>query len=414
VSTPAPSACKLAATPAIAIGSDTKFTFTVACTAGAKPNAMVISMAQTKPAITDGQGKVFMQGLASAMGISLNYYDSMNSIMGFTFPSTANPQTFEVVVPTAATELTSATYYIASGGVTDAKTCQATSSVVGCSVGAILVPFPRPKLVRMCPNEPLDATSGPPTLNALDVGDDSVTGKLPKTASGTVKLCRGGLPLGSAVAVDAKGEFTVTGLTKLSAAESLKAGDKVQAQFTSTENVSGSPSANLTVGSCAGDKVTGTNPQPTLISSTDGTGRVTYEGSVTGATTVRICVDDLERASVAVTSDSFSAGSLDVKAGSVLVAQTVSGNAPNKEYGPLSNQIAVGNCSSVETGNSASKPALNVITASGNSFSGKLSGAKPGTEVRICLEDKEETKAFVADDGSFSGLFPTAVKPAST
>ena len=415
VKAPTGSPCSVVADPATASGTNTKYGYKIQCVQGVTPKAMAISTSQAQPAITDAQGKAFALGFASAQGIAFTSYDSTKSIIGFTFPSGANPQSFELLVPTASTQLTSATYFIASGSVADATTCQPSSPAAGCSIGAILVPVPTIKLAAKCPKEPLDTTLAAPTLDAIDVGGDSATGTVPKATSGTVQLCSGGVPLGSPVQVDTKGAFTVKGLKQLPAAQGLKAGDKVQAQFTNTANISGPPSADLAVGSCSADQPKGASSKPpvlTLSVSTDGKNMATYSGTVPGATsgTVRICVNDLpsgDAKTAAIGSDgTFSGGTngFKVSAGDEVIAQTVSSDTPPK-YGPLSEAVPVGKCSSVETEASTTKPVLNPVITSSNSFSGTLPNARAGTEVRICVDDIQDATALVGDNGAFKGLF---------
>ncbi len=399
-------------------GTNTKYGYEIQCGAGVTPSAMAISTAQAQPAITDAQGKAFAQGFAAALGIPFPAYDPAKSTVSFAFPAGATPHRFELLVPTTSTVPTSATYYIASAG-TDVTTCFSSSPPSGCSIGAIRVPVPAPKPPTTCPNEIVDSALDSPKLDPVDVTTEPVTGQLPKPKSGAfqpgkVQLCSKGKLLGPAAPVSTTdGKFSVTPLPRVTS------GDQITAQFTNASGISGPASAAAVVGSCS--QAVGQGTAPTLSPSTDSTtGKVTYSGTLPKATsgTVRICVDDLpngDTATIGKDGTFTPVLSKDPKAGSIVVAQSVSGTAPKQQYGPLSNEVVVGMCSDVpEEGDTSTKPTLNTVTTSSNSFSGTIPGAKPGTKVRICVGDTpsgaQDATAVVKENGAFKGLFANPPK----
>jgi hypothetical protein len=395
--------CSLERAPETASGSNTIYAYTIKCTGDVKPNAIAISMAKTQPAITDAQGKAFAQGFASAMGITLSSYDSIKSIIGFTFPPGANPQTFELLVPTASTQLTSATYFIASGSVKDATTCQASSPAAGCSIDAILVPIPNPKPATTCPNELVDLAVATPTLNAIEVGSDSATGTVPKATSGRVQLCSGTTLVGAPATVGADGKFKVT-LPKVTS------GEGVTAQFTNADNVSGPPSTpQLLVGSCLADQ-TKSLQKPTLTRSADSTGKITYTGTVQGAKSgsVRICVDGLPTDKTAsVQSDgSFTVSGLEVKTGHLVQAQAVNPPVNPTTFGPVSDP----ECSAIGTGDVSTMPTLKQVEVGSQTVSGNVSNKKSGT-VRVCVGDTQVTTAPIDENGNFTAALPKPLGP---
>jgi hypothetical protein len=403
--------CSVDPDPPIASGLNTKYGYTIQCPKGVTPNAIAINTAQAQPAITDAQGRAFAQGVAAALGITPPSYDSANSTVSFTFPVGAGPQGFELLVPTASTQITTATYLIAFGAVADATSCQPGP---GCSIGAIRIPVPK---ATTCPNDYNSALSADvPTLDATDVGSDTLTGKVPKATSGTVQLCSGGVLIGSPVSVDKTGAFTVAGLKQLAATQSMKGGVQIQAQYTNAVNISGPPSPVLSVGSCkqAGSSGKGTAPKTTLTESTDSTGKVTYSGKVTGATPgtttkVRLCVDDLESSNTTAVADdgSFNAGTLDVKPGQIVAAQDFTPGTP-RSYGPISNGLAFGKCSTLGKGEASSRPTLNPVEIGSETVSGSVPNTKGGL-VRVCVGDIQVATAPIAADGTFTGSLPTPV-----
>ena len=329
--------CSVVSSLPTASGDNTKYGYEIRCAKGVTPDAIAISTAQAQPAVTEAQGKAFAQGFAAALGIPPPSYDSANSTVSFTLPAGAGSHSFEFLMPTASTQVTTATYFIASGGAGVTK-CLSSSPSGQCSIDAILIPVPK---ATTCPNESVVLNVSTPKLNAVDVGSDSASGTLPKGTKGTAQLCSGaGVPLGKPVTVDTTtGDFSVTGLTKLPAAQTLKAGDNIAAQFTNAANISGPPSANLTVGNCKADQpadqtkgASSKLPAPTKLDiSVDANNMATYSGTVPNGTkgVVRICVGDVpipnsDAKTARISSDgNFSGGtnSFSVKAGDTIYAQ---------------------------------------------------------------------------------------------
>jgi hypothetical protein len=363
--------CSVDSDPPIARGANTKYGYTIQCDAGVTPKAMAISTAQAQPAITDAQGSAFAEGFASALGIASSY-DSANSTVSFTFPAGAGPHSFELLVPTASTQVTSATYLIASGAVHDATTCQPGSLTAGCSSGAILIPVPKPKPATTCPNEIVDTALATPTLDAIEVGSDTATGTVPNATSGNVRLCIGSTLVGNAGPVDAQGKFTVKSMPKLSA------GQKIQAQYSNAAGISGPVSPKITVGSCSADQ-SKSPPAPKLSVSPVTNSTVSYSGTLASGDNVRICVNDLEKVSpLPVTGGKFGGGksTLTVSAGDKIVAQGVTQGVTKDEppkYGMLSNEADVG-IGSLQIGSASSKPI--VILIGGVEYAGYSSQAQ--------------------------------------
>jgi hypothetical protein len=159
-------------------------------------------------------------------------------------------------------------------------------------------------------------------------------------------------------------------------------------------------------------EVHGSGTKPTLTSTTDSAGNVTYSGTLPGATsgTIRICVNDAEKTTVSVGSGGlFSAGNISADVGSVIVAQQVNGSGSSATYGPVSDEISAGTCSqAVDWSTGASPPTLNTLPKSGDYVSGTVSDAKQETQVRICKNNKQVAVVDVNDQGAFTAALTLA------
>jgi hypothetical protein len=129
---------------------------------------------------------------------------------------------------------------------------------------------------------------------------------------------------------------------------------------------------------------------------------------------VRICVNDvlapnMDKVPVQVGKDgNFDSGSagLKVNLGDKVVAQAVTTDG---KYGPTSNEVAVGTCSSTGTGDVAARPTLNPVKAGDTNVSGTLANAKQGT-VRVCVDDREVATAQLAPNGIFATLLSSPLE----
>lgn len=319
-----------------------------------------------------------------------------------------------------------------------------------------------------CPNETVDTSLPVPALNAIEVETDPITGQLTNgtdaTAkagfpSGNVQLCdegplpekdgatlpeKGGhTPLGKPVSASAKdGKFSVPASDGSLPRVTLK--DEITAQFFTTTkdasgnsvNVYGPVSPAIMVGSCK--TAGGSGSQPTFTGSSDSTGTVTYNGTVTNPAstdTVRICLDDLQQGvNIPITIDTTAKtgtynGSIKAKPGNVVTAQVVSasnssqagskataqaasGSGTATLYGPVSEEYQAPTCSAAQSGDSSTRPTLNPLSAFSDSFSGTMPGAKPGTVVRLCVKDTPFATAVVKDNGTFIGSLPSSLHAA--
>jgi hypothetical protein len=124
---------------------------------------------------------------------------------------------------------------------------------------------------------------------------------------------------------------------------------------------------------------------------------------------VRVCVNDVPQTKISVDKDgrfdSGTASAVHVSIGDKVTAQAVSDHT----YGPLSNQVTVGACSSTGTGSlGGDKPVLDPVMAGDKRVSGTLSNAPAGS-VRICVDDREVAEAQLAPDGTFVTSLSTAL-----
>lgn len=163
-----------------------------------------------------------------------------------------------------------------------------------------------------------------------------VLGSLPKAENGSVQVCADdGTSIGSANIANTD-SFTVT------TSHTLKAGQKIQAQFTDSNGHASIPSEAELVGDCS--KLAsrdGVAPTLSIVSAAGNT--MTYSGAVKGAKdgSVRICINNIPKATASVdSSGKFDGGTatLQVNAGDEVTAQSVNASATNT-YGPLSDKI---------------------------------------------------------------------------
>lgn len=106
---------------------------------------------------------------------------------------------------------------------------------------------------RKCPDAPIYTDVPKPTIDKVAPGSTSVSGTVKKGASGTVQLCVDNAPQGEPQTLKAEGTFSIN-------VPALKAGQKVGAQFTSSEGGTTKPgpgSDETTV--TADDATTGTS-----------------------------------------------------------------------------------------------------------------------------------------------------------
>ena len=208
----------------------------------------------------------------------------------------------------------------------------------------------------VCPGFPQDDTEAPNLSPGVDSGSNvAVAGTFKKIKKGKVRFCLDGKPQEPLVDVGNDGKFSTS--------FPLKSNQKIQAQLVnlapdgSAQSFS-KASNTLVAGSCK--QLAGTDStksKPTLVAKPDSTGKIDYSGTFNKtdtlpSSTVRICVDDSEKGStLTVSKNAFDAGTLDVKAGAVVTAQlVVTDKSGKKTYGPLSDELPVGNCSAVQSG----------------------------------------------------------------
>jgi hypothetical protein len=228
--------CALVAALPTANATFTKYAYTLQCPPGVTPNALAISApASSHPLVTDAQR------IESAEGIAFQSYDAAKATVSFSFPGGASSHSFQVRALAGSADVVIATYVIASGSVTDLAKCQAVPLPAGCSTATVQLPV---SLAVKCPSEPQDTNSDAPTLNFVDTGSKSVSGKLREPATGSVRVCRGGVPLGNPGKVKVDGTFDID-LSTLSDDQQLEQGQKIVAQFTSDRSISGLPSTTM-------------------------------------------------------------------------------------------------------------------------------------------------------------------------
>jgi hypothetical protein len=271
-------------------------------------------------------------------------------------------------------------------------------------------PVSKSQTATTCPNALTDSTVATPSLTApITVGTAtsvSVAGTVPKATDGKVQLCLGSQPLGGAVDVGKDGGFTVP--LQNSSSPYPKSGDKIQAQYTNASGVSGPASAPARVDSCAALKADGTQ-SPTLKfdPSTN-----TYSGTLPGATStdsIQICINDVEKVpafkvdSPTGNSATFSSKGPAPKPGDVAVAQKADGTSPNVTYGPVSNELGLGTCSSSWKGDSSNIATLQKPVGDSTVIKGSFASPQSGM-VRICVGDAEAAVVPINSDGTFTAV----------
>ena len=106
-------ACVVIAAPPSKGDTNTKYAYSVACSAGVTPNSMaIISTAPTQSTLTSAKAIAYAEGIV--YGSAFGSYDASAGVARFTFPDGTTSHSFELVVPTAST-VQSATYRITSG-----------------------------------------------------------------------------------------------------------------------------------------------------------------------------------------------------------------------------------------------------------------------------------------------------------
>ncbi|MGP0017609.1 MAG: hypothetical protein ACLPHP_03490 [Candidatus Sulfotelmatobacter sp.] len=171
-------------------------------------------------------------------------------------------------------------------------------------------------------------------------GEISISGSLPKAATGTINLCKDeGTTIGS-TQVNNSASFAFSGL------KNLKAGDKVQAQFVAEPKRNGVPSILSIVGDCS-KLASSSGTPPTLTVSPSTANSMTYSGTVKGAKdgSVRICVNNVPKETAPATVDkngNFNGGTatVPVNAGDSVTALSINPGA-TPSYGGQSQKVNI-------------------------------------------------------------------------
>jgi hypothetical protein len=289
------------------------------------------------------------------------------------------------------------------GRLTDGETVTAQYMIPG--KGRRFSPF-RSVLVgakSSCPGLPQDDSEAPNLTPGADSGSNVVvSGAFKKIKKGKLQFCLDGKPQ-PLVDVGDDGKFS-------SPFSTLKDNQKIQAQLVNvaangSAQSFGKTSNTLVVGSCK--QLAGTDStkiKPILTAKPDAKGKIDYSGTFSKddnppSNTVRICVDDTEKGpTLTVTDKTFDAGTLDLKAGAVVTAQLVITDKNGKKtYGPLSDELPVGNCSEVQSGDTTNRPTLGTIENQSTFASVQAQDKNP---VRICVNDAPITPPLDASGGA--------------
>ena len=163
---------------------------------------------------------------------------------------------------------------------------------------------------------------------------------------------------------------------------------------------SGKPPAKTSCsGATAGAQL---KTKTTLNNNIDADGK--FSGTSDAAGSVRICLNDTVVAEIPVDSyGKFEGGTpatTKVDSGDKFVAQATD----DTNYGPLSNEVTVGTCAKMGTGDPSAKPVLNAARAGDTKVSGTLANPDDAKKVtvRVCVDDREVAAPPLASKGQFS------------
>jgi hypothetical protein len=254
-----------------------------------------------------------------------------------------------------------------------------------------------------CPGQTQDKSAEAPDLTPPVASGDKVVvaGSFKKLKSGKVQFCVDNTPQGDPVDIGTDGKFSITIPT-------LKNGQEILAQSVNlaadgSVQSFGPASNTLVAGSCQELGSNGdTKLKPKFSGTPDGSGSIAYSGIfsvVPPSGTVRVCVNDIEKASSLKIDDkgAFNAGALDLKAGDVAVAQFVASDSNSKtKFGPVSDEIPVGTCLAAQNVKDQSPSISGRLTT----HSKLINMSRPtDNKVRICVDDIPRTGPLDATAG---------------